>query len=45
MDGKIQYANLSFGIERQTNMNTLSEISLFAGGIYNLGFTIFHLFF
>ena len=26
-------------------MNNLSEISLFAGGIFNLGFTIFHLFF
>ena len=26
-------------------MNNLAEVSLFAGGIYNLGFTIFHLFF
>jgi hypothetical protein len=26
-------------------MNSLSEISLFAGGIFNLGFTVFHLFF
>lgn len=26
-------------------MNNLAEISLFAGGIFNLGFTIFHLFF
>ena len=26
-------------------MNSLSEVSLFAGGIFNLGFTIFHLFF
>lgn len=27
------------------NMNSLAEISLFAGGIFNLGFTVFHLFF
>lgn len=26
-------------------MNNLAEVSLFAGGIFNLGFTIFHLFF
>jgi len=26
-------------------MNNLAEVSLLAGGIYNLGFTIFHLFF
>ena len=26
-------------------MNNLAEISLFAGGIFNLGFTVFHLFF
>lgn len=26
-------------------MNNLAEISLFAGGVFNLGFTIFHLFF
>ena len=26
-------------------MNNLAEISLFAGGLFNLGFTIFHLFF
>ena len=26
-------------------MNNLAEVSLFAGGIFNLGFTVFHLFF
>lgn len=26
-------------------MSNLAEVSLFAGGIFNLGFTIFHLFF
>lgn len=34
-----------FRIERQINMSNLAEVSLFAGGIFNLGFTIFHLFF
>lgn len=32
-------------IEGQTTMNNLAELSLFVGGIFNLGFTIFHLFF
>ena len=26
-------------------MNSIAEVSLFTGGIFNLGFTIFHLFF
>jgi hypothetical protein len=26
-------------------MSNLAEVSLFAGGIFNLGFTVFHLFF
>lgn len=26
-------------------MNNLAQVSLFAGGVFNLGFTVFHLFF